>query len=189
MCAVRVRHAQRACTRALGCALAASSPLLRVGRQKESRRQSGGAPFGKHTDMMSLIENHPVFPLISSREEVNELAQELASHYLEYFHIDTREELEKYQDAVEECLAHLEEVISSLEELKQHHGGVGAFAETVDAKRVDLGNLYARVDEIQQYIFETSKHLDLLETQMLELERRLSSKSSRIKQIIGKLFS
>jgi chromosome segregation ATPase len=138
---------------------------------------------------MSLIENHPVFSLISSREEVDELAGELAGHYFKYFHVDTSEELEKNQDAIEECLAHLEEVSSSLEELKQHQDCVGAFAETVDGKRADLGQLYARVDEIQQYVFETSKHLDLLETQMLELERRQSSKSGRIKQIIGKLFN
>lgn len=137
--------------------------------------------------MMLTIENHPVFSLISSQEEVDQLAKELAEDYAEYFNVDTSQEQEKYQDAIEECLAHLEEVSSALDDLKPNGATIDSFVAIVASKSETLNKLFAQVDAIEQYLYETSRLLDQLEGHLLELERHQSSKASRIKQIIGKI--
>lgn len=126
-------------------------------------------------------------PFISTRVEIDELADELADAYVEYLNIDTRKEQSKYEESTEEGLAHLEEVCSALEIYKQSSVDVASFVDTLSIKNRHLTKLYEQIDALEQYIFEANQLLDRLDTAMRELESYKNSTSgNRIaRQIFG----
>jgi hypothetical protein len=136
---------------------------------------------------MEVTENHPVFALVSSKQATDQLAQELADHYVEYLDVDISQEQERYQDTLEECLSQLEEVVSALDDSKQNGIIIDKFLELVNCKQKSLSKLYAQEDAIGQYIFEAGRLLDQLDDHILDMERHQSPKASRIKHIIGLL--
>lgn len=123
--------------------------------------------------------------LISSKEEVEELASELANHYIDYLNIDISREQRKYEDSIEECLAHLEEVCSALDGYKQNSEGVIKFVDTIISKSDYLNKLYEQVDALEQYVFETNRLLDQLDKALEELESHRNPRGNKIRQIIG----
>lgn len=126
--------------------------------------------------------------VISSKAQVDKLADELADSYLEYLLIDTGEQQKRYTDSLEECLAHLEEASAVFDQYCGHNGGQ-AVAEVVDkvcSKAGSLDHLYQRVDAVEQYIFETSRLLDQLESVVKDLEARRPSRN-KIRQLMDLL--
>lgn len=122
--------------------------------------------------------------LISSREEAEHIAEQLANEYIEYFDIDISHDQECYQDSVEECLAHLEEVISAIDGYKQSSVTIDDFVSTVVGKEETLKKLFRQVDAIEQYAFESNRLLDQMDVTLKELEKHQSLKDGKIKQIL-----
>lgn len=133
---------------------------------------------------MSTIEDHPILALISSPEEADQLAQELADDYIQYFDVNVTREQDRYQDAIEECLAHLEEVISALDGYKQTGETLDRFVDIVNNKCKTLNKLYDQVESVEEYLYETNRCLDQLDATMSELACHQSSRSGKIKKII-----
>lgn len=123
--------------------------------------------------------------LISPQGEVQSLAEQLADDYIEYFDIDISGEQDNYQDSIEECLAHLEEVISALDAYKQNSETINDFVGSIRSKDETLERLFGQVDAIEQYAFEANRLLDHLDATLRELEKHHSSKSGKIKQLFS----
>lgn len=126
---------------------------------------------------------------ISSREEVDRLAGELANSYADYFAIDVSDVKQKSEESIEECLAHLEEVCSVLDNYKQNDEVAGRFLEKLAKKNESLSALYDQIDDLEQYIFETNRSLDQLENVLKELEnvKKSGNKIKRVIDLIPKL--
>lgn len=124
---------------------------------------------------------------ISSPEEIDELASELAEYYADYLNISVDDEKRTYEDAIEECLTHLEEVCSSLDSYKVNSNNIGQFVAEIANKNEQLDRLYEQVDALEQYIFEANKLLDQLEAALGELESHRNIGGNKLKQIIGML--
>lgn len=127
----------------------------------------------------------PVSVTVSSKEEIDELASELADDYIDYLNIDVTKEKSRLDDSIEECLAHLEELISALDIYKQKEDVINEFISTVASKRPALVELYEQIDSMEQYVFETNKLLNGLEQTLRDLEHHKVSGLGKIKQIIG----
>lgn len=134
---------------------------------------------------MTCHQHHPINATISSATEVDELASELADDYIEYFKIDISKEKKRYEDSIEECLAHLEEVISALDSYKQKGPIIDVYVATLTSKKEPLEKLYEQVDSIEQYVFETNRLLDRLDQSLRDLENHQPSGSNKFKQILG----
>lgn len=132
------------------------------------------------TTLKSLSESL----LISSPDEVEEFATELANDYVGYFDIDISGEQDRYQDSIEECLAHLEEVISALDTNEQNSETIDRVVDTIVEKEENLEKLFKQVDAIEQYAFETNQLLDQMDSALKDLERHQTSKDGRIKQLL-----
>lgn len=137
---------------------------------------------------MTCHKHHPINATISSQAELDDLAAELADDYIQYFDIDIKNEQRRHGEAVEECLAHLEEVFSALDSYKQKDDIVDQFVQTIATKKEPLDKLNEQVDSLEQYVFETNRILDQLELSIKELEKHSPSyTTSKIKQIFGML--
>lgn len=138
-------------------------------------------------DSSSDSQNVPQSQIsVSSREEVDRLAGELANSYASYFTIDVKDVKHKSKEALEECLAHLEEVCSVLDNYKQHDNVIEKFLEKLSAKNESLNTLYDQIDDLEQYIFETNRSLDELENVLNDLENTRKP-GNKIKQVIDLL--
>lgn len=131
----------------------------------------------------------PKNPLISSKGEVDELASELADGYVDYLVIDISEQQSRTGEAVEECLTHLEEVCSVIDNYRQRSHEVDGFVEELAAKNESLNRLYEQVDAFEQYMFEANRIIDHLDTIMREVEahKKTSGKMRQIMDYLPKL--
>lgn len=127
--------------------------------------------------------------LISTQEELNQLAGELADNYVEYLTIDTSEVKRKSEESIEECLIHLEEVSSVLESYKENCSDIEDVVKDISKKEDDLSRLYKQIDDLEQYIYVTRRTVENLENTMKELENQKKSLNSgnKIRQIIDLL--
>lgn len=121
---------------------------------------------------------------VSSKAEVDRLAEDLANSYADYFTIDVKDVKQKSEESMEECLAHLEEVCSVLEGYKQNDNVIEGFLEKLASKNESLSTLYDQIDDLEQYIFETNRSLDELENVIKEIENSKKSSANKIRQII-----
>lgn len=118
---------------------------------------------------------------------IEKLAGDLADCYVEYFTIDFSHQKQKAEDSIEECLTHLEEVSSLLDNYKQNSSDITTiFEEKLAGKGESLNKLYEQVDAIEQYIFEVNKLLDCLENNMKELELHKKFNGNKIIDIISR---
>lgn len=125
--------------------------------------------------------------LISTRDEIEKLSEDLADSYVEYFTIDTSQQKHKVDDSIEECLTHLEEVSSVLDNYRQNSSNIATiFIEKLASKDESLNKLYTQVDALEQYIFRTNKLLDQLENSIKELEIGKGSKGFKIIEMISR---
>lgn len=120
---------------------------------------------------------------VSSLEEVDKLAGELADSYAGYLRIDVQDVKQKFDEALEECLAHLEEVCSALDGYKQNDDVIEKFLKKLAVKNESLNALYDQIDDLEQYIYETNRSLDELENVLKDLENAKKS-GNKIKQVI-----
>lgn len=126
--------------------------------------------------------------LISTNEEIEQLASELADSYIDYFIINTSEQKQKNEDSIEECLTHLEEVCSVLDSYRTNENGeLAKVIEKLSGKNESLNKLFDQVDAIEQYILETNRLLDQLNVAMKELSSHKRISSNRIWSILDKL--
>lgn len=120
----------------------------------------------------------------SSQREIDELAGELADSYINYITVDTSEQERRFDDALEECLTHLEEVCSVLDSYRQTGSAIPGFVEKLATKNDELIGLYEQIDALEQYIFETNQLLGQLDSLMKNLESFKGSNTNRIRRII-----
>jgi len=132
---------------------------------------------------MAEMLKHPVMASISSPAEIEDLASELADDYIEYFNIDLTQDKKRYEDFIEECLAHLEEVISALDRFKQKDHIVEDFVQKVMGERESLNQLYKQIEEMEQYVIEKNRMLDQMDQSLKDMESQFNS--SKIKRIFG----
>jgi len=124
---------------------------------------------------------------ISSPEEASELASDLADDYVLYFTINADEQRLKYEDSIEECLTHLEEVCSVLESYGQNGEDVAKSVEIVANKRQSLDRLCRQIDALEQYVFEMNSTLDNLDSALKGLECQDRYGSNRVRKLLGLL--
>lgn len=126
--------------------------------------------------------------LISTKDEIGKLSGDLADSYVEYFTIDISQQKYKLDDSIEECLTHLEEVSSVLDNYRQNSSNITTiFIEKLASKNESLNKLYTQVDALEQYIFKTNKLLDQLENSIKELEISKGSKGGyKIMEMISR---
>lgn len=137
-------------------------------------------PLDKDED--ELI-NASTNPLSSTTEEVDDIAEELATGYLSYLNVDLAEERQRLDQSIEECLTYLEEVSSLWDNYKKNNLDPREIAETIKAKSESLEELYDQIDSLEQYIFVTNQTLNKLDTALKDIESKQPVKS-KIKQII-----
>lgn len=132
-------------------------------------------------------EKEKQITLTSTEDEIEKLADHLAGSYVEYFTIDTNQQRQKADDSIEECLTHLEELGSVLDNHRLNSGGITSiFEQKLTCKNESLIKLYEQVDAVEQYIFETNKLLDKLENLIKELELSKASKGFKIIEMISR---
>lgn len=125
--------------------------------------------------------------LTSTKDEIEKLALGLADSYVEYFVIDTNQQRQKAEDSIEECLTHLEELSSVLDNYRLNSSDITSILEQKFANENEsLNKLYEQVDALEQYIFETNKLLDQLENSIKELELSKGSKEFKIIEMISR---
>lgn len=121
---------------------------------------------------------------VSTKDEIDELSDELADNYMEYFSVNISEQQQKLEDSIEECLTHLEEVCSVLDNYRHSSSEIPDFINEIARKKDSLERLYDQVDALEQYIFETNRLLDHLDSLMKDLESHKRSSGNKIRQII-----
>lgn len=134
-------------------------------------------------DEISLVEQSNV--PISSKEDVDRLAGQLADNYIDYLIIDTCDQRRRTDDSIEECLTHLEEVSSVLESYRLRSGDAVVFVEQLASQNESLRRLYDQVDALEQYTLEISRQMDQLEVALGEWDKHKKTAPSKIKQLIG----
>lgn len=135
-----------------------------------------------HSDICKQTESHVK---LSTKDEIDDLASDLANSYIEYFAIDIGEQKQRSDEAIDECLTHLEEVGSVLESYRLNNGNKSEkFMEQLASKNESLNRLYEQVDGLEQYMFETKQLLNQLENAVKELEIMKKSSGNAIRQII-----
>lgn len=126
---------------------------------------------------------------VSSAESIEDLASELAETYVDYLTVDTSDEQVKYEESIEECLTQLEEVSAVLEVFAQNATHIEDFFARLTERNRCLDKLYDQIDAIEQYMFETTRSLEQLDTEIKQLETRNKRRlgTSRISQILNVL--
>lgn len=125
--------------------------------------------------------------LISTPEEIEDLASELADEYVDYLLVETAEQRQRVEDSTEECLAHLEEVSSILDVYRQRSITIPQIVDSVVNRAASLEQVYRQVDAIEQYMSGTNRLLDQLEQVMDELESRAKPNGYGINQLVDLL--
>lgn len=124
--------------------------------------------------------------LIYNSQQTQQLAEELANDYVNLLDVDISREEKQFEESIEECLAHLEEVCSVTDNFKQHQSeDVSRLSELLASKSIPLSKFCEEVDRLEQFMFETNRLLDQLEECMKFIESQNRPKAGPIRQIIG----
>lgn len=143
-------------------------------------------PLDKDEDELNFSTSNP---LISSTDEVENLATDLADSYSSYLNVDVNAEAQRLEALIEECLARLVEATTDWENYKVKPFDKGKFINKVNDQSGSMDKLCEQIDSLEQYISMTNQTLDRLETTMKEIEskRPIKNKFRQIIDILPKL--
>lgn len=124
---------------------------------------------------------------MDSEGEADQLAKELADEYIQYLTIDTKQQEIQVDDSIEELLTHMEEVCAVLDSYRGKSNDLESIPALIASKRSSLDELFGQIDRLEQYISETDKMLNQLDSRIKEYENQKRSDTNPILQVIDML--
>lgn len=120
--------------------------------------------------------------------EMDKLAGELAKQYSSYFDVDTSHQEMKLNETIEECLTHLEELCSALDNYEQSSAGIEQSASVISSRNETLDRLHEQLCAVESYVSQVNQLLSHLESSMDTLEGHAGKPVTRkLRQIISLL--